>query len=50
MKKNNNIFSIRNKVCIITGGCGGIGFALSEGIQQNGGKLIIIDKSIKKKL
>ena len=48
MKKNNNIFSIRNKVCIITGGCGGIGFALSEGIQQNGGKLIIIDKSIKK--
>ena len=50
MKKNKNIFSIKNKVCVITGGCGGIGSALSKAINQNNGKLIIIDKSIKKKL
>ena len=48
--KNKNIFSIKNKVCIITGGCGGIGSALSKAINQNNGKLIIIDKYIKKKL
>jgi len=46
--KNKNIFSIKNKVCVITGGCGGIGSALSKVINQNNGKLIIIDKSIKK--
>jgi NAD(P)-dependent dehydrogenase (short-subunit alcohol dehydrogenase family) len=50
MKKNNNIFSIKNKVCVITGGCGGIGLALSKAINQNNGKLVIIDKIIKKKL
>ena len=50
MKKNKNIFSIKSKVCVITGGCGGIGLALSKAINQNDGKLIIIDKIIKKKL
>jgi len=50
MKKNKNIFSIKNKVCVITGGCGGIGLALSKAINQNDGKLVIIDKIIKKKL
>tara|TARA_B110000503_G_scaffold126623_1_gene195462 strand:+ start:956 stop:1681 length:726 start_codon:yes stop_codon:yes gene_type:complete len=50
MKKNKNIFSIKNKVCVITGGCGGIGLALSKAINQNNGKLVIIDKIIKKKL
>ena len=48
MKKNKNIFSIKSKVCVITGGCGGIGLALSKAINQNDGKLIIIDKIIKK--
>ena len=48
MKKNKNIFSIKNKVCIVTGGCGGIGSALSKAINQNNGKLIVIDKYIKK--
>lgn len=50
MKKNNNIFSIKNKVCIVTGGCGGIGSVLSKAIKFNGGKLIIIDKNKNKKL
>jgi NAD(P)-dependent dehydrogenase (short-subunit alcohol dehydrogenase family) len=50
MKINKNIFSIKNKVCVITGGCGGIGLALSKAINQNNGKLVIIDKIIKKKI
>ena len=45
MKNYKNIFSIKNKVCVVTGGCGGIGSVLSEAIQQNGGKVIILDKT-----
>ena len=44
MKNYKNIFSIKNKVCVVTGGCGGIGSVLSEAIYRNGGKLIILDK------
>ena len=42
MKKNKNIFSIKNKICVITGGCGGIGLALSKAINQNN-PVIIFD-------
>lgn len=45
MKNYKNIFSIKNKVCVVTGGCGGIGSVLSKAIQQNGGKVIILDKT-----
>jgi len=44
MKSSKNIFSIKNKVCVITGGCGGIGSVLTKAIYKNGGKIIILDK------
>ena len=44
MKNYKNIFSVKNKVCVVTGGCGGIGSVLSEAIHHNGGKVIILDK------
>ena len=52
MKNNiriSTLFSIKNKICIITGGCGGIGSELSEIISNNGGKVIVIDKNLPKK-
>lgn len=52
MKNNiriSTLFSIKNKICIITGGCGGIGSELSKIISNNGGKVIVIDKNLPQK-
>ena len=46
MNKNNNIFSIKNKTCIVTGGSGGIGSVLSSEIKKNYGKVIVVDKNL----
>ena len=43
-----NIFLIKDKVCIITGGAGGIGSSLANLISHNGGKVCVLDKVIKK--
>tara|TARA_B100000795_G_scaffold265180_1_gene246661 strand:- start:3087 stop:3821 length:735 start_codon:yes stop_codon:yes gene_type:complete len=43
-----DIFLIKNKVCLITGGTGGIGSALADLISHNGGIVCILDKVIKK--
>ena len=53
--KISNLFSIKKKVCVITGGSGGIGSTISNHIYNNGGVPIIIDKvfpknNIKKKV
>ena len=47
-KKIEDIFSIKNKVCIITGGSGGIGSSLADLISHNGGKVCVLDKINKK--
>lgn len=46
--KISNLFSIKGKVCVITGGSGGIGSALSNHIYNNGGVSIVIDKVLPK--
>lgn len=47
--KINKLFSIQNKVCVITGGAGGIGNIIAKSIFDNRGKVIILDrKKIKK--
>tara|TARA_B100001109_G_C18858341_1_gene472744 strand:- start:793 stop:1527 length:735 start_codon:yes stop_codon:yes gene_type:complete len=43
-----DIFLIKDKVCIIAGGSGGIGSALVSLISHNGGKVCVLDKEIKK--
>lgn len=47
-KKIEDIFSIKDKVCIITGGSGGIGSSLVDLISYNGGKVCVLDKITKK--
>lgn len=54
MKKNrikiNNLFSVKNKNCIVTGGMGGIGKIISKMLAQNDCNVIVIDrKNIKYK-
>ena len=47
-KDINDIFNQEDKVCIITGGSGGIGSTLVNLISHNGGKVCVLDKVIKK--
>lgn len=47
-KKIEDIFSIKDKVCIITGGSGGIGSSLVDLISYNGGIVCVLDKVMKK--
>ena len=48
-KKNiKDLFNIKDKICIITGGSGGIGSNLANLISYNGGIVCVIDKNIKK--
>ena len=47
-KDINDIFLIKDKVCIITGGSGGIGSTLVNLISHNEGKVCVLDKVIKK--
>lgn len=44
-----DFFLIKNKVCIITGGSGGIGSSLADLISYNGGLVCVLDKVKKKK-
>ena len=53
----NNLFEVKNLNFVISGGLGQIGLKLSEYLEKNGSKLVIIDffdqkilKSIKKKI
>ncbi len=47
-KSLDDLFNIKNKICIISGGSGGIGSNLANLISYNGGKVCVIDKDIKK--
>ena len=42
--KINKIFNVESKVIVITGGCGLLGKTISESLNSNGAKVIIIDK------
>ena len=43
-----NVFSLKNKVGIITGGSSGIGFGIARQFVANGAKIIIIGRSLEK--
>jgi len=43
------IFSIKNKNVIITGGGRGLGFEIANYFQNNGAKVFVFDKSFNKK-
>ena len=45
----NNLFSVKNKVCLITGSEGGMGKQISNLLKINGAKVICIDRIKKKK-
>ena len=40
-----DIFNLKNKTIIITGGAGFLGYQHSEAILERGGKLILIDRN-----
>ena len=40
----NNLFSVKNKVCIVTGASGGIGKEISKLLEINGAIVVRIDK------
>jgi len=44
MKKNNNLFSIKNKIIVVTGAALGNGKIISESLINGGAKLILVDK------
>jgi len=45
--KINNLFNVKGKIVVITGGARGIGLMISQGFVINGAKVIIISRSEK---
>ena len=51
MKRVNNLFSIKNKIIVVTGAASGNGKIISESLINGGAKLVLVDKkNIHKKL
>ena len=47
---NNNIFNLKKKVSLITGGNGGIGLGMAKGLASSGSNIAIIGRNSKKNL
>lgn len=42
------LFDVRDLVVVVTGGAGGIGFAIADALSDNGAKILILDKDAEK--
>lgn len=43
MKMPNRLFTLANRVAVVTGGCSGIGYAIAAGFAATGARVVVID-------